>query len=98
MKLIKQADYTKLLKSSFETALKKEEIADLIEFELNVNSIYATIKYKFKAELYDESSTIQTIEKGFKEIIKKYISEDVLNIRLVIPDKTFYINIAYTVT
>ena len=98
MKVIKRADYKELLKKSFETALKKDESTDVIEFDIDVNSIYATIKYKFKVEIHDESSCIQTIEKLFKENIKKYIPEDVLNIRLVIPDKTIYINVAYSVT
>jgi len=97
MKIIRRDDYKELLKKSFETALKKDESTDVIEFDIDVNSIYATIKYKFKVKIYDESSCIQTIEKLFKETIKKYIPEDDIKIILTIPDKTIYINVAYSV-
>jgi len=97
LKVIKKDEFKDLLKTSFEKALKKDESSDIIKFEIEVNSIYSTIKYDFETEVHNESSCIHTIEALFKENIKKYVPEDTLDIRLIVHDKTFYINSTYTI-
>lgn len=98
MKVIKKADFKELLEKAFNSALKKDESTDIISLDsIEVNSIYAIVKYKFKAKVHSESSCAQTISKCFKENLEKYVPLDAFDIRLIVADKTFYINTAYTV-
>ena len=98
MKVIKKADFKELLEKSFNSALKKDESTDTIALDsVEVNSIYATVKYSFKAQVHSESSCSQTISRYFKENLAKYMPLNNLDIRLIVADKTFYINTAYTI-
>ena len=98
MKVIKKTDLKELLEKTFNSALKKDESTDIISLDsIEINSIYATIKYSFKARVANESSCIQTISGSFSGIIKKYIPEKDIDVKLVIPDNTIYIHVAYSI-
>lgn len=98
IRFVKKDDFKSLLEDSFTKALKKEELIDQMNFELQINSIYATIKYCFCAEIHDEFSCAKGVTTTFKEIMGKFIDENALSIDLNTKEKTIYIKIiSYTI-